>query len=85
VARSAKAEKDAPVLARMAALGAQYPRFVYRRIGIFLDREGHSMGCGRAWRLWRRARLQVPCRGLRKRIASERPRSQSLAGSTIAG
>ena len=25
--RSTKAEKDAPVLARMAALGAQYPRF----------------------------------------------------------
>lgn len=49
--RSTKAEKDAPVLARMAILGAQYPRFGYRRIRIFLDREGHAMSWGRAWRL----------------------------------
>src|SRR5581483_12417091 len=59
---STKAEKDGPVLARMAALGAQYPRFGYRRIRIFLEREGHGMSCGRASRLWRGARLQVPRR-----------------------
>ena len=49
--RSVKAAKDAPVLARMAALGAQYPRFGYRHIRIFLDREGHAMSWGRAHRL----------------------------------
>jgi hypothetical protein len=36
----------------MAALGAQYPRFGYRRIRIFLEHEGHAMsgpiGCGGA-------------------------------------
>ena len=51
--RSVKTEKDAPVLTRMAALGPQYPRFGYRRIRIFLEREGHGMSWGRAWRLWR--------------------------------
>jgi putative transposase len=44
-------------LARVAALGAQYPRFGYRRIRIFLDREGHAMSWGRCYRLWRRAKL----------------------------
>ena len=65
------------MLARMAALGAQYPRFGYRRIRIFLDREGHAMSWGRCCRLWRRARLQVPRRWPRKRIASGRPRPQA--------
>ena len=37
-----KATKDAPVLARMTALGAQYPRYGYRRIRIFLGRDGHA-------------------------------------------
>ena len=40
--RSTKAERDAPVVACMVALGAQYPRFGYRRIRIFLDREGQT-------------------------------------------
>jgi len=79
--RSTKAEKDAAVLTRMAALGAQYPRFGYRRIRIFLEREGHSMSWGRAWRLWRHARLQVPRRRPRKRIACGRPRPQAPTGA----
>ena len=37
--RSAKAVRDGPVLARMAVLSAQYPRYGYRRIRIFLSRE----------------------------------------------
>ena len=37
--RSAKTVRDAPVLARMAALSAQYPRYGYRRIRIFLGRD----------------------------------------------
>ena len=38
----AKAAKDAPVLARMTELSAQYPRYGYRRIRIFLGRDGHA-------------------------------------------
>ena len=37
-----------PVLARMAALSAQYPRYGYRRVRIFLGRDGHTMSFGRA-------------------------------------
>ena len=36
--RSRKAEKDAPVLTRMSELAAQYPRYGYRRVRIFLGR-----------------------------------------------
>jgi putative transposase len=79
--RSMKAERDAPVLARMAALSAQYPRYGYRRIRIFLGRDGWSMSPGRAWRLWRRARLQVPRKRPRKRIATGRPRPQAPTGA----
>ena len=37
-----KAAKDAPVVTRMQELSAQYPRYGYRRIRIFLDRDGHA-------------------------------------------
>jgi putative transposase len=43
---SRKAAKDAPVIARMKELSAQYPRYGYRRIRIFLGRDGHRM-CAR--------------------------------------
>jgi putative transposase len=79
--RSVKAEKDAPVLARMAALSAQYPRYGYRRVAIFLGRDGHRMSFGRAHRLWRKARLQVPRRRPRKRIATGRPRPKAPTGA----
>ena len=79
--RSAKAERDAPVLARMTALSAQYPRYGYRRIAIFLARDGHAMSFGRAHRLWRKARLQVPRKRPRKRIATGRPRPQAPTGA----
>jgi putative transposase len=79
--RSRKAETEAPVLARMAALAAQYPRYGYRRIRIFLGRDGDKMSPGRAHRLWRRARLQVPRKRPRKRIASARPRPQPPSGA----
>ena len=72
--RSVKAEKDAPVLACMRELSAQYPRYGYRRIRIFLGRDGHQMSFGRAHRLWRAAKLQVPRKRPRKRIATGRPR-----------
>ena len=71
--RSRKAAKDAPVVTRMKELSAQYPRYGYRRIRIFLDRDGHRMSPGRAHRLWQTARLQVPRKRPRKRIAMGRP------------
>src|SRR6476469_9364480 len=48
---STKLAKDAPVLGRMAELAAQYPRYGYRRIAIFLGRDGHVMSFGRVHRL----------------------------------
>jgi hypothetical protein len=54
VARSAldyhsrQAAKDAAVMVRMKELSAQYPRYGYRRIRIFLGRDGHAMSPGRA-------------------------------------
>ena len=72
--RSRKAAKDAPAVERMRALSAQYPRYGYRRIRIFLGRDGHAMSPGRAYRLWRTAGLQLPRRRPRKRVAVSRPR-----------
>ena len=41
--RSRKGAKDGPVLVRMAELAALYPRYGYRRVRIFLGRDGHTM------------------------------------------
>ena len=65
----------------MAELSAQYPRYGYRRIAIFLARDGHRMSFGRAHRLWRLARLQVPRKRPRKRIATGRPRCHAPTGA----
>ena len=72
--KSRLATKDASVRARMCELAAQYPRYGYRRVRIFLGREGHQMGPDRAHRLWRQAGLQVPRRRPRRRVAASRPR-----------
>jgi putative transposase len=86
VARSAlryqgrKATKDAAAIGRMRELSAQYPRYGYRRIRIFLGRDGHRMSIGRAYRLWRAAGLQVPRKRPRKRVAAARPRPQAPCG-----
>jgi len=79
--RSAKREKDAPVLKRMTELSGQYPRYGYRRIAVFLERDGHRMSFGRAHRLWRQAGLQLPRKRGRKRIATGRPRPNAPAGA----
>jgi putative transposase len=79
--RSTKAIEDRPVPERMAVLAAQYPRYGYRRIRIFLGRDGHPMSAGRAHRLWRFAKLQVPRRRPRKRIAPGRPRPRAPTGA----
>lgn len=78
---SKKAAKDAPVLQRMMELSAQYPRYGYRRIAIFLGRDGYAMSFGRAYRLWRAAKLQVPRKRPRKRIATGRPRPNAPSGA----
>ena len=43
--------RDAPVLTRMRELSAQYPRYGYRFVRIFLERDGFMMSFGRAHRL----------------------------------
>lgn len=65
--------KDAPVLDAMRRLSSQYPRYGYRRIRIFLGREGLRMSPSRAERLWRKAKLQLPRKRPRRRVAP-RPR-----------
>ena len=67
--------KDAPVMAAMKALSAQYPRYGYRRIRIFLRRQGVELSCSRTHRLWRQAGLLLPKKRPRRRIASGRPRA----------
>ena len=64
----------------MKELSAQYPRYGYRRIRIFLRRDGYRMSPGRAYRLWRAARLQVPRKRPKKRITAARPRPQAPCG-----
>jgi putative transposase len=68
------ATRDRPMIDAMRRLAGQYPRYGYRRIRIFLQREGHTMSADRAHRLWRQAGLQVPRRRPRRRVASGRPR-----------
>ena len=66
--------KDAPVTTQMRELAGQYPRYGYRQVRIFLERDGHRMGTDRAYRLWKKANLQVPRRRSRRRVATNRPR-----------
>jgi len=65
---SKKAAADAPVIKRMTALAGQYPRFGYRRIQVYLEREGIVMNDKRMHRLWRTAKLQLPKKRPRKRL-----------------
>ena len=78
--RSLRAERDAPALDAMRRIAATYPRYGYRRVRIFLRREGHSMSPERAYRLWRAASLQLPRRRPRRRVASSRPRPLPARG-----
>jgi len=66
--------RDAPAVHAMRELGAQYPRYGYRKIRIFLARRGYVMSAERTYRLWRQAGLQVPRRRPRRRVATGRPR-----------
>lgn len=71
---SVLAKQDAPVVERMRELAETYPRFGYRRIRVFLAREGYAMSVSRAYRLWTQAGLQVPRKRPRKRLSRSRPR-----------
>jgi putative transposase len=66
--------KDAPALIAMRRLSAQYPRYGYRRIRIFLRREGMPMSINRARRLWRQGEFILPRKRPGRRIAASRPR-----------
>ena len=66
--------RDASVLPAMRTLAGQYPRYGYRTIRIFLDRQGHVMSADRTYRLWRQEGLQVPKKRPRRRVATSRPR-----------
>ena len=63
------AVRDAPAVEAMRRLAAQYPRYGYRRIRIFLKREGHVMStigptaCGAR----RACRCRVGVRGAESR------------------
>ncbi len=78
---SVLAKRDAPVMGAMRELAAQYPRFGYRRIRVFLARRGMRMSADRAHRIWRRAGLQVPRKRPRRRIATGRPRPLAPQGA----
>jgi len=41
--QSRLAQRDAPAVAAMHELAAQYPRYGYRRIQVFVARRGHTM------------------------------------------
>lgn len=66
--------RDAPLLPPLRSLAGQYPRYGYRTIRIFLERQGHALGTDRMYRLWRQEGLQVPKRRPRRRVATSRPR-----------
>jgi putative transposase len=70
------AQKDEPVIQQMRELSAQYPRYGYRRIQVFMQRAGEQLSADRTYRLWAKAGLQVPRKRPRRRVASTRPRAQ---------
>lgn len=50
-------QKDAPVIERLRHYAALYPRFGYRRIHVYPEREGLQLGWDRMLRLSRLAKL----------------------------
>ena len=74
-------KRDAPAIVVMRELATQYPRYGYRRIQVFLERQGHRMSADRAHRLWRQCGLQVPRKRPRRRIAGGRPRPLPATGA----
>jgi putative transposase len=77
---SKRSAADEPALKVMRELAAQYPRYGYRRIRIFMRRRGQPMSVDRAHRLWRLAGLQLPRKRPRRRVAASRPRPLPASG-----
>lgn len=75
------AKRDKPVLGVMHELAAQYPRYGYRRIQVFLARRGYVMSADRTHRLWQKAGLQVPRKRPRRRVAIHRARPRPVTGA----
>ena len=67
---STKTAKDTAVIARMQARAEQFPRFGYRRIQVYLERDGFKLNAKRMHRLWRQAKLQLPKKRPRRRVRS---------------
>ena len=64
---STRAESDAQLSERLAALAAEKRRYGYRRLHVLIRREGHIVNWKRLYRLYREAGLAVR-RRKRKRI-----------------
>lgn len=47
--QSRKTAQDAPALDRMKRLSEEYPRYGYRRVRIFLARDGHPTAANHVW------------------------------------
>src|SRR6266404_2196789 len=75
-------KRDAPVVAVMRELAAQYPRYGYRRIQVFLARRGHVMSADRAHRKMRLAVVRRSPRSPRRIRADSRASGPSLPRST---
>lgn len=74
--------KDSAVILLMRQLSAQYPRFGYRRIRVFLHRAGINLSNERCSRLWSKAGLQVPRKRSRKGVIKRvRPAAPTSANS----
>ena len=67
--------RDAPALQTMRRIAQQYPCYGYRRIRIFLRREGQSLSANRAQRLGDLAGLRLPLKRTRRRVSTSRPRA----------
>ena len=67
---SSKAAKDVSVIAQMKVRAGQFPRFGYRRIRVYLERDGFKLNAKRMHRLWRQAKLQLPKKRPRRRVRS---------------
>lgn len=73
--------REASLINQMRELAGQYPRYGYRRIQVFMARRGHQMSTDRMHRLWRMAKLQVPRKRPRRRLAASRPRPVPALGA----
>lgn len=66
--KSLRAEADKPMQARLLELAAERPRYGYRRLHVFLRREGWKVNRKRVYRVYRELGLAVR-RKKRKRVA----------------